>query len=100
MVRRPLRPTHSACCAVERKEPEFAASVMAGFYGPQGNHIEARGANQMMGEAWAIRERLAAWLKWLLPIGLLGAAAFLWRAARLKAPDGIITDRPRGKEHR
>jgi hypothetical protein len=62
---------------VGHPEPAAAAAVMAGFYGPEGNVIEPKGANLMMGEAWVVREKVAGWIKWLLPAGLLALALAL-----------------------
>jgi hypothetical protein len=63
-------------------DPAFAAGVMVGFYGPDGNQVEPQGGNEMLGELWVLRERLAQWLKWLLPAGLLVAALFAFAARR------------------
>lgn len=71
------RPYEEAYARLGHPNPESAAEAMATFYASDRNYVEPRGGNEMLGESWVRRERLAEWLKWLVPIALLAAAALL-----------------------
>jgi len=66
-------------------DPAYGAAEMVGFYAAEGNHMEARGGNEMMGEGWVWRERIARILVWLVPLLLiLTAIAVAMKAGRTK----------------
>jgi hypothetical protein len=56
--------------ALGHDDPDYAAGKMVEFYAKPGNYTEPKGGNEMLGELWTVRERLAGWLKWLIPAGL------------------------------
>jgi hypothetical protein len=85
--------------AIEALDPSFGQSAqvfaeeIAKMYDPAGNFIEPKGANMMMGEEYAAREKFAYELKWAIPVGLLLVfctwAALEWLAgSHMRTPPG------------
>jgi hypothetical protein len=73
----------------EEVDPKAGAQMMVRFYGRDGNYVEPRGANEMLGEAWVRRERRAEALKWAIPIALLTISVLLVAASRRAGRRGI-----------
>jgi hypothetical protein len=62
-------------------DPKAASVIVAAYY-ESGNHVEPRGGNEMLGDRWTSRERLAGILQWAIPAALLALAAMLLQAGR------------------
>lgn len=79
-------------------DPKSAAALMVGFYGRDGNSVESRDGNEMLGEDWGRRERLAERLKWLIPLALLAISVALagtaLRSGRVPPPAARLQTKP------
>ena len=80
-----VRPYYHA--AFDRLDPDFSSTpldVVASYYLPP-TYIGEAGDNSALGERRIRFEALAYWLKWRLPLMLLGLAAVIFAGVRIAA---------------